>query len=105
MIVGIVVLSSFNVPKTNEEIVLLQNSDGGWTRVGKYRGYESDGTESAYKFTIWEKKDMCNSYYWVYYEDTDPDNVTSSHNKGVLRQNSDGKWYAALNGFIYYIDF
>lgn len=104
MIAGAMVLSSFSEPKQGErnESTEITMADG-WTRVGVYYGYDMDGDRSYYKFTIWEKEGMCNSYYWVYNSDKNPDETRST--TGVLRQNSEKKWYAALYGKNYYIDF
>lgn len=104
MVIGGMVLSSFTAPRTNDETVCSQiNANDDWTKIGNYYGYDRDGNKSVYQFTIWEKKNACNSYYWVYYHDENPDETTGS--KGVLRQNSEKKWYAALNGTNYFIDF
>lgn len=109
MVAGGMVFSSFTAPRTNDETVCSQiNANDGWTRVGDYYGYDRDGNRSSSKFTIWERKDACNSYYWVYdcsYHNPDQELSHASGDTGVLRQNSERKWYAAYKGTNYFIDF
>lgn len=108
MVAGAMVFSSFATPKTNDEPVCSQinANDDEWTRIGEYYGYDNEGNKSRYTFLIWERKNACNSYYWVYKSCVDdgwrPD--TTNCPSGVLRQNSEKKWYAAL-GTNYFIDF
>ena len=106
MVASAMVLSSFTTPKTNDKTVCSQiNVHEGWTRVGVYYGYDRDGNRSDYRFTIWERENACNSYYWVYNDSRNPDEYDTPCYKGVLRQNSEKKWYAAYNGTNYFIDF
>lgn len=110
MIAGAMVLSSFSEPKemdykTCTEITMTD----GWTYVGEYVGTTRDGV--THRFKIWEKEGMCNSFYWVAYSKSyviqnwslNPDETNFP--SGVLRRNSEGKWYCAYNGDNYYIDF
>ena len=67
MVAGGMVLSSFMAPKTNDETVCSQiNANDEWTYIGSYYGYDKDGNKTAFTFKIWERKNACNSYYWVY---------------------------------------
>ena len=105
MVAGAMVLSSFTAPKTNDESVCSQinSDDENWTYIGSYYGYDRDGNKTGHTFRIWERKNACNAYYWVYGCDSNPDETSCSN--GVLRQNSEKKWYAALDGTNYFIDF
>lgn len=108
MMAGAMVFSSFAAPETNEEAVCSQiSANDEWTYIGSYYGYNRDGDKSEYQFCIWEKKNACNAYYWVYAAPSyNPDQAASQGSKnGVLRQNSEKKWYCALNGTNYFIDF
>lgn len=102
MVAGVMVFSSFMAPKTNDETVCSQiNANDEWTYIGSYYGYDKDGKETAFTFRIWERKNACNSYYWVYGDSNNPDETDYAN--GVLRQNSEKKWYAAKGGEIYFI--
>lgn len=104
MVIGGMVLSSFTAPRTNDETVCSQiNANDDWTYIGSYYGYDKNGNKSISPFKIWERKNACNAYYWVYKCDTNPDEIICP--KGVLRQNSEKKWYAAMDGINYFIDF
>lgn len=107
MIAGAMVLSSFSEPKENDNNACMEiTMADGWTRVGQYQGVSKDN--KTHEFVIWEKEGMCNSYYWVDRHNQgykNPDEVTSDTGKGVLRKNSEGKWYAAYIGVQYFIDF
>ncbi len=111
MMAGGMVLSSFTAPKTNDKTVCSQiNVNDEWREVGRYYGYDKDGNRSTYKFVIWEKSGMCGAYYWTYANQGwiyNPDNVNddSWKSSGQLRQNTEKKWYASLDGTIYFIDF
>lgn len=106
MVAGAMVFSSFVAPKTNDETVCSQISvNDEWTRIGFYYGYDSNGRQSNWKFSIWVKQGEPNTYYWVYADDKKPDQLIDEGQKGVLRQNSEKKWYAAYKGIIYFIDF
>ena len=106
MIAGAMVLSSFSEPKQDgkNESTEITMSDG-WTRIGQYTGVTNDNKTQT--FIIWEKEGMCNAYYWTLssWGSTTPDNVTTPSCHGVLRQNSEKKWYAAYDGKNYFIDF
>jgi len=104
MVAGAMVFSSFAAPTTNDEIVCSQiSANDEWTYIGSYHGYDRNGKESVYQFKIWEKKNACNAYYWVYGCSSNPDETDCDN--GVLRQNSEKKWYAAHDGNNYFIDF
>jgi len=106
LVAGGMVFSSFTAPRTNDETVSSQiNANDDWTRIGDYYGYDRDGKKSDKQFTIWEKKNACNSYYWVYNDSSTTPDKRDSYYTGVLRQNSEKKWYAALAGTNYFIDF
>ena len=101
------VLSSFSEPKQEENIDCTEiSTTDGWTSVGAFTGVSKDNKTN--NFVIWEKEGMCNSYYWVDKFNCgykNPDQVASDTFKGVLRKNSEGKWYAAYAGVQYFIDF
>ena len=109
MVAGAMVLSSFSEPKENlknESVQITTNDD--WNRIGEYYGYDRDGKRSWYSFVIWQKEGTCGAYYWTYAWDVDPDYMKLNGDKnrtGELRKNSEGKWYAALDGTNYFIDF
>ena len=103
MVAGGVLFSSFATLKTNDETICSINTNDDWTYIGSYYGYDRNGKRSVSTFTIWERKNACNAYYWVYANDKNPDETRNSN--GVLRQNSEKKWYAALDGTNYFIDF
>lgn len=109
MVAGAMVFSSFATPKTNDETVCSQiNSNDGWRKVGTYTGTSDDG--KTRKFHIWEKDGMCNAYYWVCSDqcsEYNPDEIAEHCNAptGTLRKNSEGRWYCALYGTNYFIDF
>lgn len=110
MVAGAMVLSSFVAPKANDKTECSQiTMNDGWRRVGVYYGYDRDGKQSAFTFMIWQKEGMCGAYYWTYSLDAkyDPDSAWKVNERftGELRKNSEGKWYAALDGKNYFIDF
>lgn len=110
MVASSMVFSSFAAPKDerNNTYVKITVKDG-WRMVGIYEGKSADNWTQ--QFVIWEKEGMCNAYYWVEKWGSDlknqknPDESESFVNKGILRQNSEKKWYAAYNGRNYFIDF
>lgn len=109
LVAGGMVFSSFAAPKqdSKKECTKIEMNDG-WTRVGDWWGYTETGRKSDYRFVIWERKDACNSYYWVYLNYTNSENSDPDHTKcttGVLRQNYEKKWYANVNGTQYFINF
>ena len=98
------VLSSYKTNDNNapiEELTAMSDDCDGYTFVGIYTA-----DPKAY-FSIFQKEGMCNSYYWgangnMY---TTPDEVyCDCSQKGVLMKDSEGRWYAAVDGTKYYID-
>ena len=108
MMAGAMVLSSFTAPKQDVKEHSSITMYDEWTKVGSYYGYNRDGEKSRCPFVVWEKAGMCNSYYWTYdgylYGPYDPDHAPNG-DTGVLRKNSEDKWYAAREGDNWFIDF
>lgn len=101
MIASAMAFSSFTEPKKNVEIqTVLNSAQDGWREVGRYEGLCFQNGKFK-NFIIWEKQGLCGAYYWT--ERTNPPKNPDQVLSGQLRKNSDGKWYAAVNGDIYII--
>jgi len=101
---------AFTTSKENAEVLDTQiSAQDDWREVGRYTGYDANGKKSTYEFIVWEKQGMCGAYYWTYMNQGwvyNPDNANrTGRSSGQLRQNSEKKWYASLNGTQYFIDF
>ena len=103
------VLSSYKTNDNNvptEELTAMADDCDEYTYIGGYKGRPESGWSKG--FVIFQKEGMCNSYYWVLDSEYSYKDycryIDKTYSRGVLMKDSEGRWYAAVNGTKYYID-
>ena len=115
MVAGAMVFSSFTAPKQEKNVDFSDFSETSyyndtWVSFGSYTGYDRDGKNSGYKFSVWGRsfngRDVIEKtdFYWTLRDITPDKAMNQGEPYGNVIVAESGNCYVSFGGTVYSID-